>query len=868
MLDNLTNSSQSVVINSQEIAKEFNSPYIEPLHILYALSLSSESSAVELLSDLKLTSSLFKEDIKAALNNLPKVSGNSDLYFSKDTAAVFELANTEAKALKDKYISPEHILLGLAVFSQNAQNSANSDITRIFNKFSITKDKILLSMKKIRGDKKVDTNNADEDYKIMEKFSIDLTQRAREGKLDPVIGRDEEVRRIIQVLNRRTKNNPVLIGEAGVGKTAIVEGLAQRIIRGDVPEGLKNTKLVALDIGALVAGAKFRGEFEERLKKVISEVEKSNGQIIMFIDELHTVVGAGASEGSTDAGNLLKPMLARGQIRTIGATTVNEYRKYIEKDPALERRFQPVLVDEPTVEDTISILRGLKDKYEVHHGVRIKDSALVAAAELSNRYITDRFLPDKAIDLVDEAASSVRIEIDSMPEELDKLERQKLQLQIELQSLKSDNDNQDNDKIAAVNKALDEVSSKADVLKKQWEAEKNSIKGEAGIKAEIEKVRHDIENAEREADLEVAAKLKYGKLPELERQLKEAKSSQGKKNTLLKEEIDDEDIAQVVSKWTGVPVSKLVESESKKLIEMENLIHKRVVGQNEAVEVVSDSIRRARSGLKDPKRPIGTFLFLGPTGVGKTELAKALAEFMFMDEDALIRIDMTEYMEKHSVSRLIGAPPGYVGYDEGGQLTERVRRKPYSVILFDEVEKAHPDVFNIMLQIFDDGRLTDSKGRTVDFKNTIIIMTSNIGSDIILDNAVKGLLSETDKEHTKEEISAKLHDFFKPEFLNRIDETVFFDALRLDDLKHIVDIQVQYLKNLLAARKIEIEITEDAKERLALNGFNPIYGARPLKREIRQSIENPLSKALLKGEFKDGDKIKIDEKDEKIVFSK
>lgn len=868
MLDNLTNSSQSIVINSQEIAKEFNSPYIEPLHILYALSLSSESSAVELLSDLKLTSSLFKEDIKAALNNLPKVSGNSDLYFSKDTAAVFELANTEAKALKDKYISPEHILLALADFSQNAQNSANSDITRIFNKFSITKDKILLSMKKIRGDKKVDTNNADEDYKIMEKFSIDLTQRAREGKLDPVIGRDEEVRRIIQVLNRRTKNNPVLIGEAGVGKTAIVEGLAQRIIRGDVPEGLKNTKLVALDIGALVAGAKFRGEFEERLKKVISEVEKSNGQIIMFIDELHTVVGAGATEGSTDAGNLLKPMLARGQIRTIGATTVNEYRKYIEKDPALERRFQPVLVDEPSVEDTISILRGLKDKYEVHHGVRIKDSALVAAAELSNRYITDRFLPDKAIDLVDEAASSVRIEIDSMPEELDKLERQKLQLQIELQSLKSDNDNQDNDKIAAVNKALDEISSKADVLKKQWEAEKSSIKGEAGIKAEIEKVRHDIENAEREADLEVAAKLKYGKLPELERQLKEAKSSQGKKNTLLKEEIDDEDIAQVVSKWTGVPVSKLVESESKKLIEMENLIHKRVVGQNEAVEVVSDSIRRARSGLKDPKRPIGTFLFLGPTGVGKTELAKALAEFMFMDEDALIRIDMTEYMEKHSVSRLIGAPPGYVGYDEGGQLTERVRRKPYSVILFDEVEKAHPDVFNIMLQIFDDGRLTDSKGRTVDFKNTIIIMTSNIGSDIILDNAVKGLLSETDKEHTKEEISAKLHDFFKPEFLNRIDETVFFDALRLDDLKHIVDIQVQYLKNLLAARKIEIEITEDAKERLALNGFNPIYGARPLKREIRQSIENPLSKALLKGEFKDGDKIKIDEKDEKIVFSK
>lgn len=868
MLDNLTQSSQSIVINAQEIAKEYSNSFIEPLHILYALSLSAESSAEALMNDLKLNTSLFKDDIKAVLNNLPKVSSQGNIYFSKETAQVFESADKEAKALKDKYISPEHLLLALADFSSSAQNSSNSDITRIFNKFSITKDKILLSMKKIRGDKKVDTNNADEDYKIMEKFSIDLTERAREGKLDPVIGRDEEVRRIIQVLNRRTKNNPVLIGEAGVGKTAIVEGLAQRIIRGDVPEGLKNTKLVALDIGALVAGAKFRGEFEERLKKVIAEVEKSQGQIIMFIDELHTVVGAGASEGSTDAGNLLKPMLARGQIRTIGATTVNEYRKYIEKDPALERRFQPVLVDEPTVEDTISILRGLKDKYEVHHGVRIKDSALVAAAELSNRYITDRFLPDKAIDLVDEAASSVRIEIDSMPEELDKLERQKLQLQIELQSLKSDNDNQDDDKIAAVNKTLEEISAKADVLKKQWEAEKSSIKGEAGIKAEIEKVRRDIENAEREADLETAAKLKYGTLPELERRLTDVKNNGGKKNTLLKEEIDDEDIAQVVSKWTGVPVAKLVESESKKLIDMENLIHKRVVGQNEAVGVVSDSIRRARSGLKDPKRPIGTFLFLGPTGVGKTELAKALAEFMFMDEDALIRIDMTEYMEKHSVSRLIGAPPGYVGYDEGGQLTERVRRKPYSVILFDEVEKAHPDVFNIMLQIFDDGRLTDSKGRTVDFKNTIIIMTSNIGSDIILDNAVKGLLSESDREHTKEEITAKLHEFFKPEFLNRIDETVFFDALRLDDLKRIVDIQVQYLKNLLAARKIEIEITEDAKERLALNGFNPIYGARPLKREIRQSIENPLSKALLTGEFKDGDKIKIDEKDEKIVFSK
>ena len=867
MLDNFTDSSKELVISAQQVAASNNNSTIEPLHLLFAFANFSDGVISDLAQLLKINTPLFKTDVQNAISNLPKVSVGGDIYYSKDTMRVFDLAQDEMKNLKDKFISPEHILLGICALSNESQSDFSGYI-RILNKFSITKDNVLLSMKNLRGDKKVNSKNADEDYKIMEKFSIDLTERAREGKLDPVIGRDEEVRRIIQVLNRRSKNNPVLIGEAGVGKTAIVEGLAQRIIRGDVPEGLKNTKLVSLDIGALVAGAKYRGEFEERLKKVITEVEKSQGSIIMFIDELHTVVGAGASEGSTDAGNLLKPMLARGQIRTIGATTVNEYRKYIEKDPALERRFQPVLVDEPTVEDTISILRGLKDKYEVHHGVRIKDSALVAAAELSNRYITDRFLPDKAIDLVDEAASSVRIEIDSMPEELDKLERQKLQLKIELQSLQSDNDNKDNEKIQNVQKLLDEISAKADVLKTQWEAEKNNIKGEAGIKAEIEKVRHDIENAEREANLEVAAKLKYGVLPELERQLQSAKTSEQKKNTLLKEEIDDEDIAQIVSKWTGVPVSKLVESESQKLIEMENLIHKRVVGQFEAVEVVSDSIRRARSGLKDPKRPIGTFLFLGPTGVGKTELAKALAEFMFMDEDALIRIDMTEYMEKHSVARLIGAPPGYVGYDEGGQLTERVRRKPYSVVLFDEVEKAHPDVFNIMLQIFDDGRLTDSKGKTVDFKNTIIIMTSNIGSDIILDNAVKGMMSEIDKEHTKEEVTQRLRDYFKPEFLNRIDETVFFDALKLDDLQRIVEIQVQYLKNLLSQRKIEIEITPEAKQRLALNGYNPIYGARPLKREIRQSIENPLSKALLKGEFTDGDKIKIDEVDDKITFSK
>lgn len=874
--EKLTKGAQNTILEAQSLVKINKNALIEPGHILLSManlakSGDENSCLLELFSALKLGGNLFREDVQDFVNNLPKVSNaDGQVYFSADTLKIMEDAKKIADSMKDKFISPEHILLAIA--KDAATNRNQADLNRILNKFSVNEVSILNAVKKIRGNKQVDSNTADDEFKMMEKFSIDLTEKAKDGKLDPVIGRDEEVRRIIQVLNRRTKNNPVLIGEAGVGKTAIVEGLAQRIVRGDVPESLKGTRLISLDMGALVAGAKYRGEFEERLKKVIKEVVDSEGNIILFIDELHTVVGLGAQEGSTDAGNLLKPILARGEMRMVGATTVNEYRKYIEKDPALERRFQPVLVNEPTVEDTISILRGLKEKYEVHHGVRIKDSALVAAATLSDRYIQDRFLPDKAIDLVDEAASKARIEIDSMPEELDKLERQKLQLKIELESLKNEGDE---DKINRVKTALDEVSKEADSLKSKWEAEVCSIKGEASIKSEIEIIKHEIETAEREANLELAAKLKYGKLPELEKQLESQLQAQknqtedrGDEKTLLKEEINDEDIAEVVSKWTGVPVSKLVESESEKLIEMENILHKRVIGQNEAVGVVSDSIRRARSGLKDPKRPIGVFLFLGPTGVGKTELAKTLSEFMFQDEDALIRIDMSEYMEKHSVARLIGAPPGYVGYDEGGQLTERVRRKPYSVILFDEIEKAHPDVFNIMLQIFDDGRLTDSKGRTVDFKNTIIILTSNVGSDIILDNTVKGMISPSDKEKTKEEVTEKLRAYFKPEFLNRIDETVFFEALRLEDLSRIVDIQVQYLKKLLSERKIDFEITDDAKEKLALDGYNPIYGARPLKRTIRTQIENPLSKELLLGHFEDGDTILISVNDDKIEFKK
>lgn len=857
-----TNYSQELLNSAGAIMQANKNSEMQPEHIM--LAMIKDSGAIkDYLTELKLLNQGFIDKIVSVIKSFPTIAEppSGQVFLSAKTYQLLDIAGQTAEEFKDEYISAESILLAMTKLD-------NSPIQLLLRNYNVDTNKVLNVMKKIRGNKKVDNKNAEENMKALEKFSTDLTALARKGKLDPVIGRDEEVRRIIQVLNRRTKNNPVLIGEPGVGKTAIVEGLAQRIVRGDVPESLKDVKLVSLDMGALVAGAKFRGEFEERLKAVLKEVEDSNGEIVMFIDELHTVVGAGATEGSMDAGNLLKPMLARGVLRTIGATTVNEYRKYIEKDPALERRFQPVLVGEPSVEDTISILRGLKEKYEVHHGIRILDSALIAAAKLSDRYITDRFLPDKAIDLIDEAASSLRIEIDSMPEEIDKMLRQKIQLEIEREALKKEDDDDAKNKVADLTKQINDLEAKISKLKAQWENEKASITGEAGIKEEIEKVKNKIEEAERNTDLQTAAELKYGKLLELEKQLKAVQNKEKTDNKLLKEEIDDEDIANVVSKWTGIPVNKLVESEKQKLLNMEDILHKRLVGQEEAVDTVSDAIRRARSGLKDPKRPIGTFLFLGPTGVGKTELAKSLAEFMFNDEDALIRIDMSEYMEKHNVSRLVGAPPGYVGYDEGGQLTEAVRRKPYSVVLFDEIEKAHPDVFNIMLQIFDDGRLTDSKGRTVDFKNTLIIMTSNIGSDIILEDTLNSLGSSSNFEDTKEKVLEVLRTRFKPEFLNRIDETIFFRALNMQDLTKIVDIQMDYLRRLLKDQEIEFEITPDAKEFLATRGFNPVYGARPLKRVIRQLIENPLSKQILAQKFIRGDKVIIDVENDEIVFRK
>ena len=790
--------------------------------------------------------------LEQELDRLPKVSGPSgapdQIYLTGRLNRLLTQAEDEAKKLKDDYVSVEHLLLAMTDDSGVAG--------RLLHEFGAARERLMKALHEVRGNQRVTTQNPEATYEALERYGRDLTKLASQGKLDPVIGRDEEIRRVIQVLSRRTKNNPVLIGEPGVGKTAIVEGLAQRIVRGDVPEGLKNKRIVSLDMGALIAGAKYRGEFEERLKAVLKEVQESAGDIILFIDELHTVVGAGKAEGAMDAGNLLKPMLARGELHCIGATTLDEYRKHIEKDAALERRFQPVMVDQPSVEDTISILRGLKERYEVHHGVRIKDSALVAAAVLSNRYITDRFLPDKAIDLVDEAAARLRTEIDSMPSELDEILRRVMQLEIEREALKKENDAASRDRLEKLEKELADLRAEGDALKARWQS------GEAGraqlraLREQIEQTKVDIEQAERKYDLNLAAELKYGKLPDLERRLQAASDEFSKKtgpSRLIKEEVDEEDIAAVVSRWTGVPVTKLLEGEMQKLLHLEDELHQRVIGQDEAVTAVAEAVIRARSGLKDPNRPIGSFIFLGPTGVGKTELARALAEFLFDDERAMIRIDMSEYQEKHTVARLVGAPPGYVGYEEGGQLTEAVRRRPYSVVLFDEIEKAHHDVFNVMLQVLDDGRLTDGQGRTVDFKNTIVIMTSNIGSQRILE--YRGAFDGEGYERMKEAVLEEMRQHFRPEFLNRVDEIIVFHALSEEHLKQIVEIQLERLRARLAERHIRLELTDAARLNLVRTGYDPNYGARPLKRAIQKKVETPLGRLILKGEIHDGQRL-------------
>ena len=797
------------------------------------------------------------------MSRLPKVTGVSapvdQVYITGRLNKLFVSAEDEARKLKDEYISVEHLLL--AVLDEGGPAS------KALKAAGATRERVMQSLVQVRGHQRVTSQNPEATYEALERYGRDLTAMARQGKLDPVIGRDDEIRRVIQVLSRRTKNNPVLIGEPGVGKTAIVEGLAQRIIRGDVPEGLKDKRIVALDMGGLVAGAKYRGEFEERLKAVLKETTESAGEVILFIDEMHTIVGAGAAEGAVDASNILKPMLARGELHCIGATTLDEYRKHVEKDAALERRFQPVLVDQPTVEDTISILRGLRERYEVHHGVRIKDSALVSAAVLSHRYISDRFLPDKAIDLVDEAAAKLRTEIDSMPAELDEILRRVMQLEIEREALRKETDTSSKERLAKLERELADLRANADQLKAQWQSEKESVEKVRAIREEIEQTKVAIEQAERDYDLNKAAELRYGKLTQLEKQLGDYENGlddQQTRGRLLKEDVDEEDIAEVVSRWTNIPVSKLLEGELQKLLTLEEHLHRRVIGQEEAVSAVADAVIRARSGLKDPNRPIGSFIFLGPTGVGKTELARALAAFLFDDEHAMIRIDMSEYQEKHTVARLIGAPPGYVGYEEGGQLTEAVRRRPYSVVLFDEIEKAHHDVFNVLLQILDDGRLTDGQGRVVNFKNTIIIMTSNIGSHLILD--YRGATEGDQYEKMKQGVMDALRQHFRPEFLNRVDETIVFHALSEEDLARIVDIQLERLRSRLADRRMSLELTPEARTHLARAGYDPVYGARPLKRAIQREIETPLSRLILKGEVKDGSLVRAGVSEGSITF--
>ena len=846
-LDKFTIKSQEALSSAQTVAQEHEHQQIEPEHLLAAIARQDDGIAKPLLKKLGADPQTLVNKLEELLNKLPKVSGYGagESYLSPRCKKILDTAEKEAQRLNDDYVSIEHLLIAIA-------EAHDTPASKVLAAMGITKDALFKALTEIRGTQRVTDQNPEQKYQALQQYARDLTEQARSGKLDPVIGRDAEIRRVVQVLSRRTKNNPVLIGEPGVGKTAIVEGLAQRIINGDVPEGLKDKRLVSLDMGSLLAGAKYRGEFEDRLKAVLKEVQDASGQIIMFIDELHTVVGAGAAEGAVDASNMLKPALARGELRCLGATTLSEYRKYIEKDAALERRFQPVLVKEPTVEDTISILRGLKERYEVHHGVRIQDSAIVAAATLSSRYISDRFLPDKAVDLIDEAASSLRMEIDSLPAEIDEIQRRLMQLEIEREALKKEKDSASQDRLAKLGKEIESLKAETDEKKRHWNYEKAAIKSIRGLKEQIEAEKTVEAQAERSGNFEKVAQIRYGTMVELQRRLDEENQRLNelqKTDKMLKEEVDAEDVAEIVAKWTGIPVSRMMEGEMQKLVHMEERVTKRVVGQDHAVELVANAVRRARSGLQDPNRPIGSFIFLGPTGVGKTELARALAEFLFDDEQAMVRIDMSEFMEKHSVARLIGAPPGYVGYEEGGHLTESVRRKQYCVILFDEIEKAHPDVFNVLLQILDDGRLTDGQGRTVDFKNTIIIMTSNLGSHI---------MQKTGGEERDRQVMELLRQAFKPEFLNRVDEIIIFNNLSLEHLKTIVDIQLGLLRRRLAERKLAIELAPAALNFIVSHGYDPVYGARPLKRAIQRHIQDGLAMNILEGRFKEGDTIKVD----------